>query len=389
MLFQNAGNFMKSNLAEVNENSKMEMTHVPFIDLKRQYVFLKDEILKTIDDIFSSGHYILGEAVENFEKKAAHYLECNYVLSVANGTDAIILALKSLNIGQGDEVILPTNSFIATAGAVAAIGAIPVLCDVQPDLNIDVNKIESLISKKTKAIIPVHLTGRPAEMDRIMGIAKEYSLFVIEDAAQSIGARYKNKMSGTIGDVGCFSLHPLKNLHIYGDGGLIATNNEEIYSEIKLLRNHGLVNRDTCLKWGLNSRLDALHAGIGTLGLQYIEKWNQQRRNSAKLYAEKLKYVIKVPVDNSNEYAVYHNFVVHTERRDELMRFLAENKVETKIHYPIPIHLQPAAKSLGYKLGDFPEAERQARQMMSLPIYSELREDEISYVIETILHFFK
>jgi dTDP-4-amino-4,6-dideoxygalactose transaminase len=374
-------------LAAVEQQKKSSVTQVPFIDLRRQYFLLKEEILSTIDQILSSGGYILGDVVETFEKKLASYLECKYVLSVANGTDAIILVLKSLKIGAGDEVILPTNSFIATAGAVVAVGAKPVLCDVQDDLNIDVTQIEKHITAKTKAIIPVHLTGRPAEMDTIMEIAKKYSLAVIEDAAQSIGARYKNIMTGAIGDAGCFSLHPLKNLHIYGDGGLVTTNDEKLYSDIKLLRNHGLMNRDTCAQFGLNSRLDAIHAGVGILGLTHIEKWNQQRRHTAGMYQDKLKNKVRVPVDQAHEYAVYHNFVIQTEARDELMQFLMKKGVETKIHYPIPIHLQPAASSLGYQLGDFPVAEKQTRHMMSLPIYSELRAEEMQHVIQSILSF--
>src|SRR3990167_3148209 len=281
----------------VDPQKNTQVAQVPFIDLRRQYFLLKKEILTVVDQVFSSGSYILGDVVEAFEKKMASYLDCKYVLSVANGTDAIILVLKSLNIGAGDEVILPANSFIATAGAVVAVGAVPILCDAQDDLNMDVSQIEKYITKKTKAIIPVHLTGRPAEMDTAIEVAKKYSLSVIEDAAQSIGARYKNKMTGAIGDAGCFSLHPLKNLHVYGDGGIIATNNEKLYSDIKISRNHGLINRDTCAQFGLNSRLDAIQAGIGTLGLSYIEKWNHQRRHTASVYQEKLKNVVGVPID--------------------------------------------------------------------------------------------
>ena len=270
-----------------------------------------------------------------------------------------------------------------------AVGAKPLLCDVKQDLNIDVDAAESLITKNTKAIIPVHLTGRPAEMDKIETLAKRHSLMVIEDAAQSIGARYKNQMTGSIGDVGCFSLHPLKNLRVYGDGGLVATNNEELYATMKLLRNHGLVNRDTCLRFGLNSRLDSIQAGIALAELPHLEKWNHHRRYMAGIYRERLKDVLEVPIDKTDEHAVYHNFVVLTDQRDSLMKFLLNKGVETKIHYPVPIHLQPAAASLGHKLGDFPVAEKLAMQMLSLPIYAELREDELNYTVDAILEFFK
>lgn len=365
------------------------VTKVPFIDLSRQYASHRNEILQVVDQILSSGSYILGDVVEAFEKQIAAYLGCEFALGVANGTDAIILVLKSLHIGPGDEVIVPVNSFLATAGAVAAVGATPVLCDVQEDLNIDVTKIEELITNKTKAIIPVHLTGRPAEMDKIMELAKHHSLYVIEDAAQSIGAQYKGKMSGTIGHAGCFSLHPLKNLHVYGDGGVITTNDEQLYLDMKLLRNHGLVNRDTCLRWGLNSRLDSLQAGIASIGLNYIDKWNARRRQIAAAYQKALDSFVTVPVDKHYEYPVYHNFVILTDKREHLLQFLLTKNVETKIHYPIQIHMQPAAKALGYKPGDFPIAEKLATQMLSLPVYSELKDSELSYVIRSFLDFFE
>jgi dTDP-4-amino-4,6-dideoxygalactose transaminase len=363
-------------------------TKIPFVDLSRQYLAHREEILKAVDGVLSSGTYILGEAVEQFEKKVADYLGCSYVLGVANGTDAIILVLKSYQIGPGDEVIVPVNSFLATAAAVTAVGATPVLCDVREDLNIDPEKLEALITKKTKALIPVHLTGRPAEMDKIMDLAKRFSLVVIEDAAQSIGARYKTKMSGTIGHAGCFSLHPLKNLHVYGDGGIITTNDEDLYKSLKLMRNHGLVNRDTCLKWGLNSRLDSVQAAIATVNLTYLDQWNNRRRELASFYRERLGSCVSVPVDALHEHAVYHNFVIQTEARDELQQFLADRMIETKVHYPIQIHLQPAAQGLNYKAGDFPGAESLAERMLSLPVYSELTNDEVALVSESILDFF-
>lgn len=364
-------------------------TKVPFIDLTRQYMMHRDEILRAVDEVLSSGVYILGNTVEKFEKQVADYLECKYVLGVANGTDAIILVLKSYDIGPGDEVILPVNSFLATAGAVEAVGATPVLCDVCEDLNIDTDKLASLVNDKTRAIIPVHLTGRPAEMDKIMAIAETHSLCVIEDAAQSIGARYKGKMSGTIGHAGCFSLHPLKNLHVYGDGGLITTNDDALYQDLKLLRNHGLVNRDTCLRWGLNSRLDTIQAGIASIGMAYIDKWNDRRREFAAIYREKLSPYLTVPVDKLYEHAVYHNFVVLTDKRDELQQYLADRMIETKIHYPIQIHLQPAAKDLDYKMGDFPVAESLANRMLSLPVYSELTIEELNCVVDNIVEYFE
>jgi len=361
---------------------------VPFVNFQKRYALQRDEILKAVDDVFSSGTYILGNHVDELEKALSIYLNCPYVLTLANGTDAIILALKILNIGVGDEVIIPVNSFVASAGAVAAVGATPIFCDVCDDLNIDVNQIAKHITAKTKAILPVHLTGRSADMKAIMRIANENNLFVIEDAAQSIGATFDGKQTGTIGDFGCFSLHPLKNLHAYGDAGIITTNNNEHYEQLKLLRNHGLKDRDTCETWGLNSRLDSVQAKIVLLGLTHLNKWNACRRKNALRYQNSLKNYVKVSADFDNVFSVYHNYVILTDRRDALADYLKENGIDTRVHYPIPLHLQPAAKNLGYKIGDFPVAERLMMQMLSLPIYPELTDNHVDYVIAKIKEFF-
>lgn len=362
---------------------------IPFVDFKRRYALLRDEVLQGVDEVFSSGNYILGAEVEKFEQAIAQYLNVPYVLGVANGTDSIILSLKYFGIGAGDEVIIPVNTFIATAGAVVAVGAKPVFCDVSLDLNIDVTKIEALITPRTKALIPVHLTGRPADMAAIMVIAKKYGLKVIEDAAQSIGAKSNNIMTGTLGAVGSFSLHPLKNLHVYGDGGLISTHDQDMYMQLKLLRNHGLKDRDTCERWGLNSRLDSMQAKIGLIGFNYLDQWNTRRRLIAQKYRDGLADYLTVPVDAAGDYSVYHNFVVQTDQRDALMTYLQEKGIETKIHYPIPLHLQSTAKDLGYQKNDFPVAEKLASTMMSLPVYPELRDDEIDTIIETIQTFYR
>lgn len=361
---------------------------VPFVNFQKRYALQRAEILKGVDEVFSSGSYILGDVVESLEKRLSDYLNCPYVLTLANGTDAIILALKILNIGSGDEVIIPANSFIASAGAVVAVGATPIFCDVCEDLNIDVTQIAKHITQKTKAIMPVHLTGRPADMNTIMKIASAHHLFVIEDAAQSIGATIDRKQTGTIGDFGCFSLHPLKNLHAYGDAGIIATNNKEYYEKIKLLRNHGLSDRDTCQTWGLNSRLDSVQAKIVMLGLDHLDQWNAQRRQNALRYQIALKDFVTVPVESNNIFSVYHNFVILTEERDLLAQFLKEKGIDTRVHYPIPIHLQPAAKNLQYKMGDFPVTERLAKKMLSLPIYPELSEKSTKYIITAVKDFF-
>ncbi|MCH9689378.1 MAG: DegT/DnrJ/EryC1/StrS family aminotransferase [Gammaproteobacteria bacterium] len=358
--------------------------HVPFVDLSRRYRSLKSEIMPDIEAVLDSGQYILGDVVERFEKNMAAYLGCRYVLSVANGTDALILGLKALGITTDDEVIVPANSFIASAGAVAMVGAKPVFCDVGDDFNINPELITALITSKTKAIMPVHLTGRPADMQAIWDIAKQHKLFIIEDAAQAIGAKYQNKMTGNLGDFGCFSLHPLKNLSIYGDGGLISLNDESHYQYLKRLRNHGLQDRDTCLHWGLNSRLDAIQAVAANAGLQHLEQWTERHRSIATRYQQGLHDFVGVPEEGEGWYSVYHNFVITTDKRDALQRDLAVLGVETKIHYPIPLHLQPAAKSLGYQLGDFPKTEYFAAHMLSLPIYPELTDVEVDYVINCV-----
>lgn len=362
---------------------------VPFVGLKQHYLAYQSEFNEAVQSVLISGEYILGKVVSDFETALAKYLNCRFVITVANGTDAIMLSLKALNIGPGDEVIVPVNSFIATAGAVVSVGARPVFCDITEDFNIDVTKIESVITDKTRAIIPVHFTGRPADMNAISALAKKYNLEVIEDAAQAIGALYHNQQVGTIGKLGCFSLHPLKNLPVFGDGGFISTNDENLYRYLSKLRNHGLKDRDTCDFFGFNSRLDGVQAAIGMVGLHYLPVWTKKVIAIADRYRDALREVVIAPSDASNTKSVYHNFMVLTDKRDALMQYLLENSVETKIHYPIPLHLQPASKSLGYKVGDFPVAESVAKRMMSLPIYPELTDSQIESVINTVILFHK
>lgn len=362
---------------------------IPFVNFKQRYALLRNEILDTVDQIFSSGQYILGDVVQEFEQEICKLLGCQYAIAVANGTDALILALKVLEIGIGDEVIIPVNSFVASVGAVVAVGATPVFCDVSDDLNIDVEKIIPLITPHTKAIMPVHLTGRPADMDAISAIAQKFSLVILEDAAQSIGAKFDNKYTGTLGAMGCFSLHPLKNLFVLGDGGFITTDNEKYANKLKLMRHHGLVDRDNCLAWGLNSRLDSVQAGIGLVGLRHLKHWTNQRRKFATIYQNSLKHVVKIPVDQGKYFSVYHNFVVLCDRRDELMQYLLENGIETKIHYPIPLHKQVAAKNLACLKNDFSNAEQLAKSMLSLPVYPELTENDIKNICDCILSFYE
>lgn len=360
---------------------------VPFVSLERQYLELRSELIAEFDRVGRSGIYIMGEALERFEREAADFCGTRFALGLANGSDALFLALKALEIGCGDEVITCPNSFIATAWTIVAAGATPIFVDAKDDYNIDPDKISNLITSKTRAIIPVHLTGRVVDMDAINAVAKKYGLLVIEDAAQALGAEYKNKRAGSLGMVGCFSLHPLKNLGVYGDGGLLTTDNEEIYRKILKLRNHGLINRDECELWGYNSRLDSLQAAFASIKLKRLDQWNSRNRAIASFYRNALKSYVWVPYDKSYEKPIYHNFVIRTPKRDALRKFLDHHGVETRIHYPIPIHLQRSAQKMKHKRGDFPVVESLAETMLSLPIYPELRDDEMHHVVETIKNF--
>jgi dTDP-4-amino-4,6-dideoxygalactose transaminase len=362
---------------------------VPYIDLGIQHIAIKDELLREIEKVLISGQFILGPGVENFEKRFSSISGTKYNVGVNSGTDALILALTAIGIGNGDEVITAPNSFLASASAIALAGAKPVFADVANDFNLDPGKIEVAITSKTKAIIAVHLTGRPAPMNEINEIAKKHRLWVIEDAAQAVGAEYHNKKAGSLGHIGCFSLHPLKNLSAAGDGGVITTNDEALYKKFLVSRNHGLKNRDECVKWSYNSRLDAIQAAILNVKLDHLAEWNNRRRHFAELYRKHISNLVNVPIDKPYEKAVYHTFIIQTDYRDALKDFLQKHEIDTKIHYPIPIHLQEAAQSLAYKKGDFPVAEKQTSMILSLPVYPELTEEQVMHVIHSIQAFFK
>lgn len=365
-----------------------EMT-IPFVNLGRQFRSLEKEFEEVFLDIGRSGTYIMGEHLENFENDAAAFCNVKHCIGVGNGSDALFLVLKAMGIGPGDEVITAANSFIATVWVIVATGAKPVLVDVGEDFNIDPDCMEAALTFKTKAVIPVHLTGRPAAMDEVNAIALSKNLIVLEDAAQAIGAKYKGRPVGSLGDAAGFSLHPLKNLGVYGDGGLITTNDSELDRALRKLRNHGLRNRDECEVWGFNSRLDAMQAAFASIKLKRLNGWNSRCLEIAEFYRNALKNIVQVPVDKPFEHCVYHNFVVCTDRRDKLMSYMSLRGVDTRVHYPIPIHLQEAALSLGYGLGDFPNAEKFAKSMISLPIYPELTNDEVDYVVSVIQSFFR
>jgi dTDP-4-amino-4,6-dideoxygalactose transaminase len=361
---------------------------VDYVNLGLQFQNLKQEITDKFVEISSKGSYVLGEELKDFEELFSEYCGTSYAVGVGNGSDAIFFSLLALGIGHGDEVITTPNSFIATAWTIINIGAKPVFVDIGDDYNIDPNKIESAITSNTKAIIPVHLTGKISKMDEILEISKKHNLYVIEDSAQAVGATLNDKKAGSFGITGCFSLHPLKNLHVHGDGGMVTTNDKNIYNYLNKVRNHGLVNRDECEFWGYNSRLDEIQAAIGKIKLPYLNKWNEKSRKIAYKYTENLRDNVGVPIDKDNEKPVYQTYVINTDYRDELQNYLHKLGVETKIHYPIPIHLQESAKKLGYSKGDFPITEKQSSRILSLPIYPEMREDQIDHVIKGVNAFF-
>ena len=363
---------------------------VPYVNLIGQHKALKAEILKAVEDVLDRADFIMGKAVVQFEEAFARYCSTQYAIGVNSGTDALFLSLKALDIGPGDEVITVPNSFIATVSAIVATGARPVLVDVEEDsFNIAPSLIEGAMTPQTKAIIPVHLTGRPANMKEIVKIAVHHGVHIIEDAAQAIGAAHRGQRVGTFGILGCFSLHPLKNLSACGDGGVIVTNSEKLYERINVLRKCGLKNRDESPEFGYNSRLDTMQATILNVKFQHIDAWNQKRRENAHYYRENLGDVVMVPQEHEDETAVYHTYVIRAQSRDELKAFLQMQGIETKIHYPIPIHLQEAAGGLGYKVGDFPVTERHTDEILSLPIYPELTAEQMDKVVRAIRNFYQ
>ena len=368
-----------------------------FFDLKKQYQNLKTEIDAAVLRVLESGVFIGGEDVEKFEKEAADFLGAKHAIGLNSGTDALFLALKSLKIGAGDEVITTPFTFFATVEAIAAIGAKPVFVDIDAKtFNIDVSKIEAVITSKTKAIMPVHIFGQMADMARIKEIAQKYNLRIIEDCAQAMGATQIidncAMKAGAIGDVGCFSFFPTKNLGAYGDGGMALTDNDQIAAKIRMLKTHGSSseNKYKNLEIGVNSRLDAIQAAILSVKIKYLDQWNAQRAAIAKCYDDALNGVgdVAVPFAAPNNRHAYHQYTIRTAKRDRLAQFLKDAKIPTMIYFPFPMHLQPALSFLGHKAGDFPEAERATAEVLSLPIYPELESGEQADTIVLILDFY-
>ncbi|MCK9425467.1 MAG: DegT/DnrJ/EryC1/StrS family aminotransferase [Ignavibacteriaceae bacterium] len=385
---------------------------VPLLDLKLQYLSHKKELDEALILVAESQYFILGKEVEKLESSLKEYLGCKYAIGVSSGTDALLLALMALNIQPGDEVIVPTFSFFATAGVVSRLNAIPVFADIDPvTFNLDPNIIEKHITPRTKAIIPVHLYGQSTAMDEIMAIAKKHQLKVVEDGAQAIGVQYKDgKKVGTIGDIGCYSFFPSKNLGCFGDGGLVVTDDDELGEMLKIMRVHGGKPKYYHKVIGGNFRIDEIQAAILNVKLPFLENWSEKRRQNAKLYTKlfidaglaedegKLifgeKNIVLLPkavYKNAGvkNYHIYNQYVIRVEKRDALRKYLAEKEIGTEIYYPVPFHRQECFANLNFQDDDFPVSNSAASNTIALPIFPELTEDQLKFVVETIAEFLK
>ncbi|MDP3148801.1 MAG: DegT/DnrJ/EryC1/StrS family aminotransferase [Ignavibacteria bacterium] len=385
---------------------------VPLLDLKLQYLSHKKELDEALIRVAESQYFILGKEVEKLESSLKEYLGCKYAIGVSSGTDALLLALMALNIQPGDEVIVPTFSFFATAGVVSRLNAVPVFADADPiTFNLDPNEIEKLITPKTKAIIPVHLYGQSAAMDEIMAIAKKHNLKVVEDGAQAIGVQYKDgKKVGTIGDIGCYSFFPSKNLGCFGDGGLVVTDDDELGEMLKIMRVHGGKPKYYHKIIGGNFRIDEIQAAVLNVKLPFLDAWSEKRRQNAKLYTqffidaalaedegklvfdEKNKVLLPKAVyknPNVKNYHIYNQYIIRVEKRDELRKYLSEKEIGTEIYYPVPFHRQECFANLNCNDADFPVSNKAASDTIALPIFPELTEEQLKYVVEMIVEFFK
>ncbi len=391
---------------------------VPLLDLKPQYQSLKKELDDAILRVAESQHFILGPEVEKMEKEFCEYLHCKHAIGVSSGTDALLLALMAIDIKPGDEVIVPTYSFFATAGVVSRLNAIPVFTDIDPvTFNINPDDFKKKITSKTKAVIPVHLYGQSAEMNAIMKIAKEKNIIVIEDAAQAIGTQYKDvrmdsfggKCVGTIGDIGCFSFFPSKNLGGYGDGGLVTTNNDDLAYMLRIKRVHGGEQKYYHKVIGGNFRIDALQAAVLRVKLPHLDKWSEKRRANAEYYNElfikaglsegpgRIKFdeknkvllpkAVYKNISGLKNYHIYNQYIIRVQNRDEMKKFLTENEIGNEIYYPVPFHLQECFANLNHKAGDFPEAENASNTSLAIPIYPELTKQQQEFVVQKIKEF--
>ncbi len=368
---------------------------VPLLDLKRQYKYIKNDILPDIGELMENQTFILGDQVGRFEQAVASYCNCEYCIGVASGTDALILALDEAGVKNGDEVITTPFTFFSSASSIARVGATPVFVDIdERTFNIDINKIHKKITDKTKAILPVHIFGQAADMDFILSLAKEYNLKVIEDAAQAIGTTYKGKKVGSLGNFGCLSFFPSKNLGAFGDGGMILTKTLGDYERLRAMRMHGETKKYHHNFIGYNSRLDAIQALVLSKKLKYLNNWHEMRREHAHRYNElfekkELLEFVTPPYETTVSYHIYNQYTIKAKKRDELKQFLDENNIGNAIYYPLPLHLQNCFEYLGYKKGDLPIAEMVSKEVLSLPVFPELTEEEQNFVVDKIEEFYK
>jgi dTDP-4-amino-4,6-dideoxygalactose transaminase len=370
-----------------SQTTKTSLEPIPPLDLKAQWLSIKSEISAAINAVVESQHFILGPQVQALEEEVAKYCGTRFAVGVASGTDALLLALHAAGVGPGDEVLLPTLSFIATADCVSLLGAVPVFVDIDPStFAIDAVQLETKITPRTRAIIPVHLYGHPADMDPINSVAQRHNLRVIEDNAQAIGAKYKDRKTGGLGDYGCISFFPSKNLGGYGDGGMIVTNSEASSTHLRVLRNHGSAKKYYATEQGWNSRLDEIQAAVLRVKLRHLDNWVVARRKNANLYTQLLKAApgVVTPVEAPWAEHVYHQYTIRVIDRDRVQSALTEQNIGSTVYYPTPMHLQPVFANLNYIEGALPQAEKAAKEVLSLPIYAELSSQQIHRVIAAI-----
>lgn len=368
----------------------MIVVQIPYVNLAAQHAASRNELLDAVRRVLDSGDFILGAETRLFEEEFAALCEVPHAVGVNSGTDALVLAMRALGIGRGDEVITAPNSYLASASSIALAGAEVRFADVCEDFNLDPEALEKAITPKTKAVIAVHLTGRPARMDEIMAVAKRHGLRVIEDAAQAVGARLRERPVGSIGDVGCFSLHPLKNLGACGDAGVAVTRDKAVNERIRLLRNHGHTSRDDCSEFSMVSRLDSVQAAMLRTKLRKLDSVTARRRENAAWYREALAGCPQVlcPDERAGEFAVYHTFIVRAQKRDQLAAHLTSHGIGCAVHYPVPIHLMEVGRKLGFRAGMFPIAESLAGRILSLPIYPELTKDDVMRIAGCTREFY-
>jgi dTDP-4-amino-4,6-dideoxygalactose transaminase len=367
----------------------MSKYEVPYTGLPQQVAAMKPDLLAAFERVLDSGRYILGPQLAVFEEQFAHLCGTSFAVGVANGTCALQMVWQALGLGPGDEVITVPNSFVATASSIAMAGAKPAFVDIGPDLNLDPDRIAAAVTPRTRGIVPVHLTGRPARMPEIASIAEKYGLFVLEDAAQAVGAYRDGRPVGSWGNAAGFSLHPLKNLFACGDAGVITTQDAALAAKLRQIRNHGLSNRESCEFWAGNNRMDEMQAALLLVHLRALEQWTERRRALAHRYHELLSAEVQVPEEGRGEYCVYQTYVIQAGARDDLQAYLQEHGVEALVHYRTPIHLQPAASNLGYGAGDFPVAERAARRILSLPLFPAMTHAQQDQVANLIHDFYR